>query len=242
MSNLSSAASLEVAAGLRPIDRSALWDRAYEALREELLAGRFMPGQRLPLRDLAARFGISLTPVRDAVNRLVAERVLERGSSGQGGGAAVPMMDGRLFGELCVIRQDLEGRAAATAAERAGPTDTEELAVLLEEMRRLIAQGRFADYLALHRRFHFRLYGVAEMPILAGMIDNLWLRCGPVLNYVIPNYVVSLKGTDLHEAALVALVRRDGCAAAHAIRQDIAEAGRYIVSLADGTGVIRPPS
>lgn len=227
---------------LRPIDRSALWDRAYGAIRNELLAGRFAPGRRLLLRELAADLGISLTPVRDAVNRLVAERVLERGSSGQGGGAAVPMMDARLFGELCIIRQDLESRAAATAAERVDAAEITSLAELLGRMRDLIARGELEKYLALHRHFHFALYDAAAMPVLAGLIDNLWLRCGPVLAYVIPDYVVSLKGTDLHAAALRALQRRDGMAAAAAIRQDIEEAGRYIAGLADAEGIIRAPA
>jgi DNA-binding GntR family transcriptional regulator len=174
--------------------------------------------------------------------RLIAEHVLERGSSGQGGGAVVPRMDVERFEELLTIRCDLEGRAAACAAERAAPGDLSVLDDLLAEMKALIRQQKLHAYLDLHRRFHFELYALARMPILEGLIENIWLRCGPVLTYVIPDYVLLEKGSDLHTAALSALRTRDAEAAATAIRQDIREAGQYISGLADAAGLIADPS
>ncbi|GAC1331818.1 MAG: hypothetical protein NVSMB26_10600 [Beijerinckiaceae bacterium] len=79
------------------------------------------------------------------------------------------------------------------------------------------------------------------MHILEQLIENIWLRCGPVLNYVIPHYVLQLKGTDLHGEILKALRRRDATAAADAIRRDITEAGRYISTLVGDDGFIAPP-
>ena len=207
-----------------------------------MLGGRFGPGERILLREVAAELGISLTPVRDAVNRLIAEHVLERGSSGQGGGAVVPRMDVERFEELLTIRCDLEGRAAARAAERAAPGDLGTLDDLLAERKALIRQPNLDAYLALHRRSHLALYAPARMPILEGLIENIWLRCGPVLTYVIPDYVLLEKGSDLHTAALSALRARDADAAAAAIRQDIREAGQYISGLADAAGLIEDPA
>lgn len=226
---------------VEPIERTTLWDQAYAALRQALLEGRFAPGDRLLLRDIAMELGVSLTPVRDAVNRLVAEHVLERGSSGQGGGAVVPKIGVRHFNELLAIRSDLEGRAAALAAEAATQAQIEALAALLDQMRGLIAARRLDRYLAIHRRFHFELYAIAGQAVLMQFIENLWLRCGPVLTYVVPAYVPLLKGTDFHTRALEALKARDPDMAAQAIRQDIAEAGRYIAGLADADGWIRAP-
>ena len=56
---------------LTPLQRNTLWDSAYASLRAALMEGRLAPGQRILLRDVADRLGISLTPVRDAVNRLI---------------------------------------------------------------------------------------------------------------------------------------------------------------------------
>lgn len=227
---------------MKLIERTTLWDQAYHALRDGLLEGRFAPGDRILLRDVAGELGISLTPVRDAVNRLVAEHVLERGFGGQGGGAVVPRMAVPHFAELLAIRGDLEGRATARAAEVATAADVAALTSLLDEMRALIAGDKLDSYLAAHRRFHFRLYGMSKLPVLSGFIENLWLRCGPVLTYVVPAYVRLLKGTDFHQAALQALSRQDPDGAASAIQRDIMEAGQYISTLAGPNGWIRPPA
>lgn len=219
---------------LEPLERVNLWDQAYAALREALLGGRYAPGQRVVLREVAEELGISLTPVRDAVNRLVAEHVLERGSGGQGGGAMVPRIDVRHFQELLTIRKNLEGRAAAAAAEAATAADVERLRATLDRMQALIASRQLGEYLHVHRQFHFGLYDIAGLSVLSQLIENLWLRCGPVLSYVVPAYVPLLKGTDFHRAALAGLERRDAEATSAAIGHDIDEAGRYII------GLVRP--
>ena len=64
---------------MKRIEREPLWDLAHAQLRDALLAGRFAPGTVLTLRSLAESFGTSITPVRDAVTRLVAQGVLQQG-------------------------------------------------------------------------------------------------------------------------------------------------------------------
>ena len=226
---------------MKQVARMPLWDQAYAEIRHALLTGRFQPGQRILLRETGEELGISLTPVRDAVNRLIAEHVLERGSSGQGGGAVVPQFDLARFEELLTIRCDLEGRAAWIAAQRATKTDLRRLRVLLDRMRALIRSPCLDGYLDVHRAFHFGVYGAARMPILGGLIENVWLRCGPILNYVLPDYVLTLKGTDLHNIALDALEKGDADKAADAVRRDIREAGAYLARLAGPDGFIAQP-
>ena len=94
-------------------ERDTLWDRAYAALKADLLAGRLAPGDRVVLRQFADKLGISLTPVRDAVNRLIAEKVLDHGGLGQGGGAVVPLLNADQFNQLMTVRSSLEPAAAA---------------------------------------------------------------------------------------------------------------------------------
>ena len=105
--------------GLKLINKDTLWDKAYLSLRNALLAGKFVPGERIILRKVAQDLGISLTPVRDAVNRLAAENVLERGGVGQGGGASVPLLNAKEFDQLMAIRSSLEPLAAEAAAKTA---------------------------------------------------------------------------------------------------------------------------
>ena len=216
---------------LRPLERETLWDRAYAALREALLNGRYAPGHRIVLREVAAELGISLTPVRDAVNRLTAERILERGTGGQGGGATVPHVDAGVFRQLVIMRAELESRTAHDAVAHATDDDVQTLRALHARMAQLIDAEPRQGYLDVHRRFHFHLYGLSGLDVIQDSIETLWLRCGPVLNMVLPEYVPHLKATDHHAAAVEALAARDAEGVARAIRDDILEAGRYIHGL-----------
>jgi DNA-binding GntR family transcriptional regulator len=216
---------------LHPIDRETLWDRAYAALREALLTGRYEPGHRILLREVAAELGISLTPVRDAVNHLIAERILRRGTGGQGGGAVVPEVDADQLRQLLIMRAELEGRAAFEAVAHVTPADIDTLGGLVADMKRLIDVDGHQGYLDVHRQFHFHIYALSGLDIIEDAIETLWLRCGPVLNLVLPEYVPHLKRRDYHAEAVEALARGDAEATAQAIRCDILEAGRYIHTL-----------
>lgn len=224
------------AAALSRIEREPMGDRAYAQLRAALLAGKFESGASLPLRSLAESFGTSITPVRDAVSRLIAQSVLEQGPRNA---ALVPEISVEALRHLTLVRCELEGLAARQAALRAEPEDLAELRDTLERMRALIAEREMSTYLDIHRAFHFRVYGMAGVPILAEMIENLWLRCGPVLSFVVPDYVLSLKGSDHHNALLQAIESRDPESAEAEVQADIREASAYLESLADAAGLIR---
>lgn len=206
------------------IDRDTLWDRAHASLKDALLAGRFAPGERIVLRDVADSLGISLTPVRDAVNRLIAERILERGGVGQGGGATVPMLDADQFAQLMSIRSSLEPMATAVAAQRATDKQLDAVEVSLREMKRSVEEHQIDRYLAAHYRFHFGIYAICEMPIVLEMIEATWLRCGPALTLALPEYIPGLKRYKFHAAALASLRKRDGEKAGAAIKADIESA------------------
>lgn len=216
---------------LPPLERDTLWDRAYAALKAALLAGRFAPGHRIVLRQVADDLGISLTPVRDAVNRLIAERVLERGNVGQGGGAVVPLLDADQFHQLMTVRGNLEPAAAAAAAAHADEATLAPAAQALVEMKRSVQEHRTDQYLDAHYRFHFSIYAMCRMPIVQEIIETAWLRCGPTLTLALPTYIPGLKRYAFHAEALKALRRGDGAAAAAAIRADIESAREDIVQL-----------
>lgn len=226
-------------ATLRKIRREPLWDLARAQLHQALLAGRFAPGQALPLRFLAETFGTSITPVRDAVTSLVAQGVLQQGPRNS---AIVPDLRAGQLRDLTVIRCELEGRAAREAAGKIDQKGLQRLADRLTTMRVLVEQRELGSYLDVHRQFHFGIYAVAGIPILLDMIENLWLRCGPVLSFVVPEYVLSRKGTDHHTAALEAITRGNAQTAEAEIVADIEEAASYLAGLADCDGRLKSPN
>ena len=221
------------------IEREPLWNRAREQIKDALLAGRFEPGAVLSLRVLAEMFGTSVTPVRDAVNHLVAQGILEIGPRNA---AVVPDVGADFLAEITFVRRQLEGRAAREAAIRADPALIDALRDQLTTMRDLIAHRDLSTYLGVHRNFHFTIYRGAGVPLLHDFIENLWLRGGPVLTYVIPDYVLSLKGTDHHERTLEAIEAGDADAAEAEIVADITEAANYLKRCVDAEGKIRRSS
>jgi DNA-binding GntR family transcriptional regulator len=216
---------------LNSIERSTLWDRAYLALKDAILAGRFAPGSRVVLRQVADDLGISLTPVRDAVNRLIAEKVLERGGLGPGGAAIVPLLDADQFSQLMTVRSSLEPMAAEAAAVHTTPEGLHAVERLLVEMKRSVQENRTEQYLQAHYQFHFRIYDMCQMPIVEEIIENAWLRCAPTLRLALPEYIPGLKRYECHVATLAALARGDGVSAAVAIRSDIESAREDITAL-----------
>lgn len=223
---------------LTPIEREPLWDLAHAQLQEALLAGRFEPGAILTLRSLAENFGTSITPVRDAVTRLVAQGVLQHGPRNS---AIVPSLTASELKHLTVVRCALEGRAAREAALQRDEAKLQQLETRLATMHALIADRKLESYLAHHRKFHFEIYAMSRNPLLVDMIENMWLRSGPALSFVIPEYVLSLKGSDHHTAALKALSDGNPDAAEAEIVADITEAATYLEGLADSTGRLKFP-
>jgi DNA-binding GntR family transcriptional regulator len=225
---------------LKRIEREPLWDLAHAQLRDALLAGRFAPGTVLTLRALAESFGTSITPVRDAVTRLVAQGVLQQGPRNS---AIVPNLTRLELSDLTVVRCALEGRAAREAAShRHDDAALRRLSARLATMQSLIKARELESYLEHHRKFHFGIYAMSRIPLLVETIENMWLRCGPVLSFVIPEYVVLLKGWDHHTAALKAIMAGDADGAEREIVADISEAAHYLAGLADATGQLRRPS
>lgn len=216
---------------LKSSERSTLWDRAYVSLKSALLAGRFVPGARVVLREVADDLGISLTPVRDAVNRLIAEKVLERGGPGPAGAAMVPLLDENQFSQLMVVRASLEPLAAAAAAANATPAQVDAVERYLVEMKRSVKENRTGRYLEAHYQFHFGIYSLCAMPILEEIIESVWLRCAPTLTLALPQNIPSLKRYGAHVATIAALRERNGVAAATAVRGDIDSARADIVAM-----------
>lgn len=153
-----------------------LRDQVLGRCRRMLLSGRLRPGQKLPLRPMAEEFNIGLMPVRDALNTLVADGVLEitRGRT-----VRVPTLSDAQVVELHEIRCALEGMATALATTQLSPTTIVLAEKLIEEMQTAFLDRNYETYITAHFKFHFTIYGAAGRPTLLTMIESLWLQLGP---------------------------------------------------------------
>lgn len=182
-----------------------LTDQAEAALRHSLMSGGFAPGQLIPIRELSAMLGVSATPAKEAMARLIAERVMEWGPRRT---ALVPALTLKNIDEIYTIRFALESSAAAAATPNFDETALSELQGISEKLSRMLVKGDYKGVLVNNRDFHFAIYTRANLPILLSMIEGLWLRMGPSLNLLYQNFSKkewARGGTGFHEEIIEAL-------------------------------------
>lgn len=205
-----------------------LSEQAYQRLHRSLMTGGLLPEQVLTVRGIADAYGVSLTPVREAIQRLVAERalIIENGRT-----IRVPRLDVETYREILKIRLELEPMAAREAALRMDNAEMDRLEAVAQAHRAAILAGEAHKTLSANTDFHISIYRAARQRILSGLIESLWLRVGPTLNLLFPTYCGSLTGVEIHLEAVDALRRRDGDALAQAVRDDLTHGSRFLVRL-----------
>ncbi|MBP1849578.1 GntR family transcriptional regulator [Rhizobium halophytocola] len=158
--------------------RVTVQDGVYEQLRHALMWGQFEPDQVTTIASLAAEFGTSHMPVREALRRLAAEKGLEIGRSGS---ARVPAVSRERLDDLCRARKALEGLATELAAERLSDEEIEHCLKLAREHQALGIDGQVYEMLRKNQEFHFAIYEKSGSEVLPQMIETLWLRFGPYM-------------------------------------------------------------
>ncbi len=146
-------------------------DRAAAALRAAILDGRLRPGQRVNQEEWAARTGVSLIPVREALGALAGEGLVTYRPRR---GYAVTELDLAGLEETYRLRRLLETDALRRGVPRATPADVAALRAEADVCERAAGQGDVAEQLAANRRFHDRLHSLAGSAPLSRLIDLLW--------------------------------------------------------------------
>ena len=219
-----------------PADTS-LRKQVYDSLREALTAGRFAPGQKVTFRYVAGALGVSLTPVREALRRLVAEGAFEMHPNRS---VRVPLMTRDKVLELRDIRMELEGLASGKAALVA---TRNQIAGIRRAAREIIVarnRGDSATDRQKVREFHFAVYAAAGQPTLLRLIEGLWLQTGPYMNLLYPDFISSSRGPTGRQRLIEALQARNASAARREMADDIRRALSYVADLADENGNIAP--
>ncbi|NNE21564.1 MAG: GntR family transcriptional regulator [Rhizobiales bacterium] len=203
-----------------------LRDQILQRCRLMLMGGHIVPGQKLPLRPLAEEFETSLMPVRDALNRLVADGALEMSNSRT---IRVPDMSDERLLELHEIRRSLEGLAAEYAAPLLSNAAISRLEQLIDDMETALRSGDYDTYISSHYSFHFTIYTAAGRPTLLGMIDVLWLQVGPWFRQGIERAnSTDGKPNAGHKRIVAALRARDPVATRASVEHDVFANIEYI--------------
>lgn len=191
----------------------------YEHVRKLILFGDLAPGQAVTIQGLAETLDAGMTPVREALRRLIAEGALVHQGNRR---VSVPVLDLEGVNELEFMRKTLEAELAQRATSRMSETVLSELAQVDDALNHAIDRGDIGEYLTQNYRFHTIVNTCAEAPILAATVDRLWLMFGPSLRVVCGRFGTS-NLPDKHADLLAAFREGDAAKAAQAMAEDVSQ-------------------
>jgi DNA-binding GntR family transcriptional regulator len=198
--------------------RGTVQNEVLQRLRHALMVGMLIPGQVISIRKLAALFGTSAMPVRDALSQLVAANALEEMPNRS---LCVPILSRDRIRDLFEARAALETLAASRACTRDGKRLADIMTPINDEIVETIDTKRdFYHALELNNAFHFALYAGAGSNVLMPLIESLWLQCGPTLfaTLATPNVFVS---RSQHQRIIDGLREGDAQGVSDALAQEI---------------------
>lgn len=201
------------------LPKSPAHQQVYGQLREMILFGELAPGQPVTILGLIQRLNAGMTPVREALRRLVAEGALELQENRR---VAVPVLDLPSLDELAFARLALEPELALRACKKLTEQDIVQLGDCDDALNLAIANGDVTGYLRRNHEFHMMLYARADAPFLLALTGSLWLRAGPSLRVVCGRWG-TMQLVDRHAEALAAMQARNGPALVKAITRDISQ-------------------
>ncbi|GGH30098.1 transcriptional regulator, GntR family [Cribrihabitans marinus] len=188
---------------------------AYHLILEAIDMGIYKPGDRLVESDLAERFGVSRTPIREALQRLETQSLLER----DGRSLIVASLDHNQMAELYVVRRELEGLAARLAARHATDEEVRVLRDMVEADDALVD-----DPVALsraNRRFHEQIHLASHNRYLVQQLDLVHRTMALMATTSLAAQGRGEIAQSEHRGIVEAISARDEEAAAEALRDHI---------------------
>jgi len=211
----------------KPIERhQTLRERILETIRESILRGTLKPGEKVAEPELAERFGISRTPIREAFRQLESEgylTVIPRK------GAVVTSLSERDVEEFYTIKSILEGYAARVAAVKLSEKDIERLESINDRLEKLAREGDIKTFFRVHNEFHELFIRAAGNEKLAELIGQLMMKFNRLrmASLSLPGRMeISVKE---HRKILEAFRKQDGEKADRLVSRTAAYGGQVLI-------------
>lgn len=216
---------------LTQIGRRRATDEVYDILRRGVLEHLFAPGERLNIDEIARKLGVSLTPVRHAIQQLAAEGLIEiRPRSG----TFVATLSTEDIGETFDIRRALECLAAEKAVERLTSADIARMRALMARMHKAVrGEGELTDHEAANAEFHRILVEASGNRRLVQMYEGLeaHLQIGRVHSTSKLGLRERLRAEqEEHEEIVAAAAERDAARLSSALRKHIDRARNSLIA------------
>ena len=184
------------------------------------------PGKSLTLRGLGKEFGVSMTPAREAVNRLVAEGALSMSGSGR---VTTPELSNERIEELSALRSLIEVELASRALPRAHLALIERLKSINGMIGTAVSNYDAVSYMRTNLDFHRTLYLRAQAPAMLAMAETVWLQLGPTMRRLYEQRRRN-EPPHNHKLILAALAAGDEPSLRLAVRSDVTQGLRMLTS------------
>ncbi len=192
-------------------------EQVYQRLRSQIMYGDLVPGQPVTIQGLTESLGVGMTPVREAIRRLISDGALVFQGNRR---VSVPLLSQQDVEQMIFARKSIESELSRRAVANMNAADVDQLERIDQRLDRMITDGDVSGYLRLNHLFHETLYSHADAPILNDLAERLWLRFGPSLRVVCGRFgTQSLP--DRHKDIIAALRAQDARQVAKATAQDI---------------------
>jgi DNA-binding GntR family transcriptional regulator len=159
----------------------------YRTLRDEIMSCALAPGQRLVIDDLARRLEVSAIPVREALQLLQSEGLVQNVPHV---GATVSPLSRESIDEVFTVMEGLEIVATRGAARRMTPEDAKALGDIVTAMDEAAAANRHEEWADLNTRFHLSISRLSAMPMLQEMTERVLARWDRVRRYYFSGVLV----------------------------------------------------
>ena len=191
---------------------------AYQLVLQAIDTGVYRPGDRLVESELAERFGVSRTPIREALQRLETQSLLAR----DGRSLIVASLDHNQMAELYVVRSELEGLAARLAARHASAEEVRVLRRMVDEDAALV--GDPAALARANRRFHRQVHLASHNRFLVQQLDLVYRSMALMATTSLAAEGRGKVALEEHTAIVDAIAENDGDAAYAAFKAHISHA------------------
>jgi len=208
-------------------------ERIRMSLEDDIFQGRLLPGNRLDEEEIATRFGVSRTPVREAMLQLVESGIVEKRPRQ---GCVVARLDIRRMIQMFEVMSELEGLCAKLAARRMATEERAKLAETHALSAGHLAAGRQEEYYTASRRFHQIIVWGCHNPVLGEMATRLSLQLVPYRRFQLTYPGRAADNLADHAAVLEAIQRQDGEAAYRLFRQHTTIQGDVFAEYVSLTG------
>lgn len=198
-------AKKKTAALAKPVNPGTQSNQLAKQLEEMIFSGQLRPGEKLEEAVIAARFGVSRTPVREAIQRLVATGMVE--VRRRKGTIVTQLTMPRLIG-MIEMMSEMDILAARLAARRATQEEREALGDILARANKEVSDQQ--AYTRLNREFHWALYSATHNPYLEDVALRTWKVLQPYRNFRLDQPVRRKTSLAEHEAIFEAIRSSDG--------------------------------